>query len=243
MEGAPPPRWMRRGRPTCDSPAMTVALRGARTDDEDTETTPEMDEAVAARRRRGGRGRGRADPPADWGQPGGERPRSGAARLPGELVEVDDGSRMHVYSREAYPGEPTIVFLAGIGLGEFLYEFESVWEPLSEDVNVATVDYLGYGFSDSTSKERTSQNVATEVHDALHGAGVQGPYVLVAHSIGGLYGLEFAGRVPGRGGRLRGPRQHLTRPDGSRGLRGRSVRGRRAGPHDDSGEIRRPGAG
>ena len=64
--------------------------------------------------------------------------------VPGELVEVDGGSRMHVYSRAEHPGEPTLVFLAGMGLGSSYYELKSVWEPLSEDVNIATVDYLGY---------------------------------------------------------------------------------------------------
>ncbi len=122
----------------------------------------------------------------------------GLARLdvPGELVEVDGEARMHVYSRAEHPGAPTLVFLTGLGLGSAYYELESVWEPLAENVNVATVDYLGYGFSDSTAKDRTNQNVATEIHTALHGAGVEGPYVLVAHSIGGLYGLEFAELYP-----------------------------------------------
>ena len=83
-----------------------------------------------------------------------------------------------------------------MGLGSAYYELESIWEPLAQDVNIATVDYLGYGFSDSTTKERTSQNVATEIHAALHGAGVEGPYVLVAHSLGGLYSLEFAELYP-----------------------------------------------
>ncbi|WP_146928839.1 alpha/beta fold hydrolase [Cellulomonas xylanilytica] len=123
----------------------------------------------------------------------------GLARLevPGELVEVDDdGARMHVYSRADHPGEPTLVFLAGMGLGSAYYELESVWEPLAQDVNIATVDYLGYGFSGTTAKDRTNVNVATEIHAALHGAGVEGPYVLVAHSLGGLYALEFAELYP-----------------------------------------------
>lgn len=122
----------------------------------------------------------------------------GLARLdvPGVLVEVDDGSRMHVYSRIEHPGEPTLVFVAGMGLGSAYYELESVWEPLAEDVNIATVDYLGYGFSGTTAKDRTSHNVATEIHEALRGAGVEGPYVLVAHSLGGLYGLELAELYP-----------------------------------------------
>ena len=122
----------------------------------------------------------------------------GLARLdvPGVLVEVDDGARMHVYSQAEHPGGPTLVFLTGLGLGSAYYELESVWAPLTEDVNIATVDYLGYGFSDTTTKDRTNQNVATEIHTALHGAGVDGPYVLVAHSIGGLYGLEFTELYP-----------------------------------------------
>ena len=122
----------------------------------------------------------------------------GLARLdvPGVLVEVEDGARMHVYSRAEHPGEPTLVFLAGMGMGSAYYELESVWEPLAEDVNIATVDYLGYGFSDTTTTDRTNENVATEIHAALQGAGVEGPYVLVAHSLGGLYGLEFTELYP-----------------------------------------------
>ena len=122
----------------------------------------------------------------------------GLARLdvPGVLVEVEDGARMHVYSRAEHPGEPTLVFLAGMGMGSTYYELESVWEPLAEDVNIATVDYLGYGFSDTTTTDRTNENVATEIHAALQGAGVEGPYVLVAHSLGGLYGLEFTELYP-----------------------------------------------
>jgi pimeloyl-ACP methyl ester carboxylesterase len=122
----------------------------------------------------------------------------GLARLdaPGELVEVDDEARMHVYSRSEHSGGPTLVFLTGAGLGSAYYELKSVWEPLAEDVNIAAVDYLGYGFSDTTAKERSNQNVATEIHAALHGAGVEGPYVLVAHSIGGLYAMKFADLYP-----------------------------------------------
>jgi pimeloyl-ACP methyl ester carboxylesterase len=112
--------------------------------------------------------------------------------VPGDLVEVDGEARMHVYSRAEHPGGPTLVFLTGSGLGSAYYELKSVWEPLAEDVNIATVDYLGYGFSDTTAKERSNQNVATEIHTALHGAGVEGPYVLVAHSLGGLYAMKFA---------------------------------------------------
>ncbi|WP_421732748.1 alpha/beta fold hydrolase [Cellulomonas sp.] len=116
--------------------------------------------------------------------------------VPGTLVAVEGESRMHVYSRAEHPGAPTLVFLTGLGMGSAYYELQSVWEPLAEDVNIATVDYLGYGFSDTTTKDRSNQNLAAEIHAALHGAGVEGPFVLVAHSIGGLYALEFAELYP-----------------------------------------------
>ncbi len=124
--------------------------------------------------------------------------RVSLARLdvPGVLVDVGGGSRMHVFSRAAHSGGPTLVFLAGMGEGSAYYQFKGIFTPLEADYNVATVDYLGYGFSDTTRKDRTNENIATEIHTALKGAGVQGPYVLVAHSIGGLYSLKFADLFP-----------------------------------------------
>ena len=124
--------------------------------------------------------------------------RVSLARLdvPGVLVDVGGGSRMHVFSRAAHSGGPTLVFLAGMGEGSAYYQFKGIFTPLEVDYNVATVDYLGYGFSDTTRKDRTNENLATEIHTALKGAGVQGPYVLVAHSIGGLYSLKFADLFP-----------------------------------------------
>jgi pimeloyl-ACP methyl ester carboxylesterase len=89
-----------------------------------------------------------------------------------------------------------LVFLTGAGLGSAYYELKSVWEPLAEDFNIATVDYLGYGYSDTTREERSDQNVVSEIYAALHGAGVEGPYVLIAHSLGGLYAMKFASLYP-----------------------------------------------
>jgi pimeloyl-ACP methyl ester carboxylesterase len=44
---------------------------------------------------------------------------------------------------------------------------------------------------------RTSQRIATELHDALHALGIAGPYVLVGHAFGGYNMRAFAYLYPG----------------------------------------------
>ena len=129
---------------------------------------------------------------------------------------------MHVYSQADHPGEPTLVFVAGMGLGSAYYELESVWKPLAEDVNVATVDYLGYGFSGTTAKDRTSEAVATEIHAALHGAGVEGPVRAGGPLPRRALRAGVRRALPRRGRRVRRAGQHLARSAGPGGLRGRS---------------------
>jgi pimeloyl-ACP methyl ester carboxylesterase len=52
---------------------------------------------------------------------------------------------------------------------------------------VCTYDRAGLGWSERSPKSRTAQNVVAELHSLLTNAGLEGPYVLVGHSIGGLY--------------------------------------------------------
>ncbi len=52
------------------------------------------------------------------------------------------------------------------------------------------------GRSDQVSTPRTATDLITEWHDLLATAGVPGPYVLVGHSIGGLFTLLYARTYP-----------------------------------------------
>lgn len=92
-------------------------------------------------------------------------------------------------------GEPTIVLQSGLGDGR------DPWGPvlsqLREHHSVFAYDRPGYG--DSTATPPTPRNacgIATELHELLKSAGIAPPYVLVGHSIGGLYQYAFSRLYP-----------------------------------------------
>jgi pimeloyl-ACP methyl ester carboxylesterase len=54
----------------------------------------------------------------------------------------------------------------------------------------------GMGWSEPGSQPRTSQQIVKELHTLLGNAGVQGSYVLVGHSFGGINMQLYASRYP-----------------------------------------------
>jgi pimeloyl-ACP methyl ester carboxylesterase len=66
---------------------------------------------------------------------------------------------------------------------------------------VCTYDRAGMGWSEPGAQPRTSQQFVEELNTLLGNAGVQGPYVLVGHSLGGtnvqLYASEYPDEVAG----------------------------------------------
>lgn len=96
-------------------------------------------------------------------------------------------------------GRPTVVFEAGLGDGK--ESFASAFSELKSDTSVFAYDRPGYGgdgrFEADKDGVRTGEEVARYLHDVLRQAGVEPPYLLVGHSIGGLYVLSFARLYPG----------------------------------------------
>lgn len=112
---------------------------------------------------------------------------------PGELVEVD-GHRMHV--RVSGEGPLTMVLLPGLGTAAPVYDFRPLVSELDPWAKVAVVEPFGYGWSDETSSSMLPRDVARQVERALDGAGLDGPFVLVAHSLGGVYAQAFVDEYP-----------------------------------------------
>ena len=111
----------------------------------------------------------------------------------GQLVEVD-GERMHVHIQGEGPN--TIILLPGLGTSAPVLDFEPLMNELSKSNRVVVVEPFGYGWSDKTDKDRTVENMVEEVRTALKGANIEGPYVLMPHSIGGIYSMHFANTYP-----------------------------------------------
>lgn len=113
----------------------------------------------------------------------------------GELVEVD-GHTMHVAVSGS--GDTTVVLLPGLGTAAPMLDFEPLTRELSTWATVAVVEPFGYGWSDATEDPMLPSDVAADVQKALDAAGVDGPVVMAAHSIGGLYAQAFADAYPER---------------------------------------------
>lgn len=105
---------------------------------------------------------------------------------PGVLIHVGE-HQFHLYCTGA--GEPTVVFEAGLGDSSFIWN--RVQKELSTATRVCSYDRPGLGWSDFIAELIPRQQVAENLHTLLVNAGVQGPYILVGHSIGGIYVREF----------------------------------------------------
>jgi pimeloyl-ACP methyl ester carboxylesterase len=112
----------------------------------------------------------------------------------GKLVQVD-GRRMQIYcTGQAAPGAPTVVLEAGTG--DNLYTWYPIQPGISRLARTCSYDRAGYGWSDPAPGRRTVDVIAGELHSLLQVAGIEGPYLLVGHSFGGMVVRYYAARYP-----------------------------------------------
>jgi len=110
----------------------------------------------------------------------------------GQMVEVD-GGKMNITITGN--GDENIVLLPGFMTGAPKYDFTHLTEELSNKYKVIVVEPLGYGMSDDTDKPRTVENMNEELHQALSTLGIK-KYNLMAHSISGVYSLNYINKYP-----------------------------------------------
>lgn len=111
----------------------------------------------------------------------------------GQMVKVD-GRHMHIYTKG--DGKHTMVLLSGLGTAAPALDFEPLINELAINNKVVVVEPFGYGWSSLTNKERTVENIVEELRTALHQASIEGPYILMPHSISGIYSMYYANKYP-----------------------------------------------
>lgn len=120
--------------------------------------------------------------------------REAPLRVPmGQRVEVN-GNWLNVYTEGQ--GQHTLVFLSGGGTCSPVLDFRSLYSLLSDRYQIAVVEKAGYGFGEDTDAQRDIAAILADTRQALLGAGVEPPYVLVPHSISGLEALYWAQQYP-----------------------------------------------
>jgi hypothetical protein len=119
-----------------------------------------------------------------------------ANHMPGHLFDVG-GFRMHIFC--AGRQSPTVILDSG--LGDSYIAWQNVQLEIAKFVEVCSYDRAGMGYSDPSSRPRTSRVFAEELHDLLLAAGLPPPYILVGHSMAGfnvrLYAAQYRHEVAG----------------------------------------------
>lgn len=106
---------------------------------------------------------------------------------PGRLVEVD-GCRLHLQRMGS--GLPTVVLETGLGSMSAAWGW--IQPEAAQFTRVVSYDRAGLGWSDPARGPVCAIRVARRLRRLLEAVGIDGPYVLVGHSMGGLFMRVFA---------------------------------------------------
>lgn len=110
---------------------------------------------------------------------------------PGEMVDVG-GYKLHLHCTGQ--GSPTVILdtLSG-GMSSY---WAWVQPHVARLTRVCAYDRAGRAWSEASPQPQTLEGTARDLHTLLANANIAGPYVLVGHSIAGLYVREFQALYP-----------------------------------------------
>lgn len=101
---------------------------------------------------------------------------------------------VQIYGNE--DSKHTIVGISGQGTTDFSVSIRNITEELSKDNKIAIVDRAGYGLSDDTTISQTIERIIEDYRLSLKNSGCEAPYVLMAHSLGGVYATYWQSKYP-----------------------------------------------
>jgi pimeloyl-ACP methyl ester carboxylesterase len=110
---------------------------------------------------------------------------------------ISIGDRRLSIDCDGEPGHsPTVVLIAGGG--RTAKDWSSVQPAVSKFARVCSYDRAGFGESDKAAVKLQSVNeVVDDLHAMLKASGEKGPFILVGHSIAGIYARSFVTKFPG----------------------------------------------
>jgi pimeloyl-ACP methyl ester carboxylesterase len=91
-------------------------------------------------------------------------------------------------------GSPVVIFESG--LGETLQGWKTVQDSISKTTTTLSYDRIGLGKSSTTEKPRTLENLVTELNSFIEKEKIEGPFILVGHSLGGFIIRKFQNTYP-----------------------------------------------
>jgi pimeloyl-ACP methyl ester carboxylesterase len=109
----------------------------------------------------------------------------------GQIVIVNNQA-MHIRIRGK--GNPTVLFFSDIDMYGTFINWQVIQDEIGKQTKTVCFDRCGYFWSDEGELPRTGERIASEVEALLAAEGDSGPYLIVGHGMGGIYGRIFAGR-------------------------------------------------
>ncbi|WP_162244875.1 alpha/beta fold hydrolase [Massilia sp. Leaf139] len=117
-----------------------------------------------------------------------------AAPLPSPVVETIEGRRVESLTIR-HPAAKEVVVFEG-GSRNTIDKWGTVLGQLGSEASVFAYNRPGYGDSEPATTPRDGRTIVEELRRVLRHKGLQPPYVLVGHSLGGLYMQLFARAYP-----------------------------------------------
>lgn len=108
-----------------------------------------------------------------------------------------NGNNYHVFVKgfeNRVANTPAIIFENGMGVD--LGNWKKILDQVSAFAPVFAYDRAGIGKTDKVFKMPTTKFVSENLHDILNTLKIAPPYILVGHSLGGVYIRSFAGFYP-----------------------------------------------
>jgi pimeloyl-ACP methyl ester carboxylesterase len=109
-----------------------------------------------------------------------------------DSVRLPDGRSIHLVC--AGEGSPSVILLAGVT--DWSIAWNMVQPAVATKTRVCAWDRAGLGLSDPPEEPQMVDATTADLEAALAAARVEGPYVLVGHSVGAYESLLFADRRP-----------------------------------------------
>lgn len=117
---------------------------------------------------------------------------SGCASLPNSMTDQIDNRSVEY----ALTGNGNQVVIFESGLGGTMDWWAKVFPEISKNTTAFAYNRPGYGKSDPVSTPRDGIHIVNELRSLLKRKNLNPPYILVGHSLGGLYMQLFARRYP-----------------------------------------------
>ena len=109
-------------------------------------------------------------------------------------VSVGDYS-LNMISRGSDTAKHRLIVLSGAGPGIY-FDMKEMTGLLEKDNQLIFLSRAGYDESDDTEAEMTVEHIVEDYRKTLESAGVPKPYILMPHSLGGVYASYWVSKYP-----------------------------------------------